>query len=64
MEYPVGELRFLSFTRKNSKISHYKRFQMAKKSGGYRLISAPMPKLKKAQHWILEHILNIVPVHR
>ncbi|WP_055448102.1 reverse transcriptase family protein [Lacinutrix mariniflava] len=59
----VGELRFLSFTRKNSKISHYKRFQMPKKSGGYRLISAPMPKLKKAQHWILEHILNNVKVH-
>ena len=63
MHIPVGELRFLSFTRKNSKISHYKRFQMAKKSGGYRLISAPMPKLKKAQHWILEHILNKVTVH-
>ncbi len=63
MSIPVGELRFLSFTRKHSKISHYKRFQMAKKSGGYRLISAPMPKLKKAQHWILEHILNKVTVH-
>lgn len=51
MNISIGELRFLSFSRKNSKISHYKRFQMAKKSGGYRLISAPMPKLKKAQHW-------------
>lgn len=59
----VGALRFLSFTRKNSKISHYKRFQMPKKSGGYRLISAPMPKLKKAQHWVLEHLLNKVKVH-
>ncbi|MEP5339360.1 MAG: reverse transcriptase family protein [Algibacter sp.] len=63
MKISIGELRFLSFSRKNSKISHYKRFQMAKKSGGYRLISAPMPKLKKAQHWILEELLNKVSVH-
>jgi len=63
MTISIGELRFLSYSRKNSKISHYKRFQMAKKSGGYRLISAPMPKLKKAQHWILESVLNSVPVH-
>ncbi len=64
MKISIGELRFLSFSRKNSKISHYKRFQMAKKSGGYRLISAPMPKLKKAQHWILEELLNKVTVHQ
>ncbi|GAA3636447.1 reverse transcriptase family protein [Flavivirga jejuensis] len=63
MKISIGELRFLSYSRKNSKISHYKRFQVPKKSGGYRLISAPMPKLKKAQHWILETILNKVPVH-
>ncbi|AUP80242.1 reverse transcriptase family protein [Flavivirga eckloniae] len=63
MKISIGELRFLSYSRKNSKISHYKRFQVAKKTGGYRLISAPMPKLKKTQHWILENILNNVPVH-
>lgn len=63
MHITIGELRFLSYSRKNSKVNHYKRFQMAKKSGGYRLISAPMPKLKKAQHWILEHLLNHVSVH-
>ncbi len=63
MKISIGTLRFLSFSRKNAKVSHYQRFQMAKKTGGYRLISAPMPKLKKAQHWILEHILNKVSVH-
>ncbi|GAL63785.1 hypothetical protein [Algibacter lectus] len=30
MNISISELRFLSFSRKNSKISHYKRFQMAK----------------------------------
>lgn len=63
MGISVGELRFLAFSRKNSKINHYKRFKVAKKSGGYRLISAPMPRLKRAQHFILERILNKVIVH-
>ena len=63
MKITVNELRFLAFSRKNSKVSHYKRFKVAKKSGGYRLISAPMPRLKKAQHFILENILNKVVVH-
>jgi len=63
MNITVSEIRFLAYSRKNSKTSHYKRFKVAKKSGGFRLISAPMPRLKKAQHYILEHILNKVNVH-
>jgi retron-type reverse transcriptase len=60
MELSVGELRFLTFNRKVSTVSHYKRFYIAKKSGGKRMISAPMPRLKKAQYWVLDHILNKV----
>lgn len=63
MGITIGELRFLAFSRKNSKINHYKRFKVAKKTGGYRLISAPMPRLKKAQHFVLEQVLNKVTVH-
>ncbi|WP_397446079.1 reverse transcriptase family protein [Polaribacter sp. R77954] len=63
MKIALSELRFLTFSRKNSKISHYKRFKVAKKSGGFRLISAPMPRLKKAQHFILEEILNKLETH-
>lgn len=59
----VGELRFLSFGRRVAKTSHYRRFLMPKKSGGHRLISAPMPRLKQAQHWILRQILEKVPIH-
>ncbi len=59
----LNELRFLSFSRKTSTVSHYKRFYLAKKTGGKRLISAPMPRLKAVQHWILEHILYKVPLH-
>ena len=63
MGITVGQLSFLSFNRRVSKVSHYRRFYMKKKSGGKRLISAPMPKLKQAQYWILENILNKIPVH-
>jgi retron-type reverse transcriptase len=36
---------------------------MPKKTGGERLISAPMPKLKQAQSWLLKNILVKIPVH-
>ena len=60
MALPLNELRFLAYNRAVSTVSHYKRFYLAKKSGGRRLISAPMPRLKKAQLWVLEHVLNKV----
>jgi RNA-directed DNA polymerase len=63
MGITIGELRFLAYGRKVSKISHYRRFLMPKKRGGHRLISAPMPRLKQAQHWILVQILEKVSMH-
>ena len=63
MGISVRELRFLAFQRKVSKVNHYKRFKIPKKRGGHRLISAPMPRLKAVQNWILEHILYQVPLH-
>ncbi len=63
MEMTVGQLRFLAFDRKTSTVSHYVRFKIAKKTGGERLISAPLPKMKAAQHWILDRILEKVPMH-
>lgn len=63
MNIEMGHLRFLAYNRKVSTISHYKRFYMQKKSGGKRLISAPMPLLKQAQYWVLETILDKVNVH-
>lgn len=58
MGVSINELRFLSFDRKISTVSHYQRFLIAKKSGGTRLISAPMPRLKRLQYWILGNILQ------
>ncbi len=58
----LNEIRFLTYARKVSKISHYQRFEMAKKTGGTRVISAPMPRLKRLQYWILEHLLTPLAV--
>ncbi len=53
----IGELRFLTFTRNVSKVSHYARFSIAKKTGGERVIHAPHERLKRAQYWVLDNIL-------
>jgi hypothetical protein len=63
MNTNVSELRFLAYSRKNAETSHYNRFKIAKKTGGFRLISAPSPRLKKTQTWILENILNNVEIN-
>jgi retron-type reverse transcriptase len=62
LDISMGELRFLAYHREVSSVTHYHRFQMPKKRGGFRNISAPMPRLKHAQTWILENILNLVPL--
>ncbi|MEW6736310.1 MAG: reverse transcriptase family protein [Acidobacteriota bacterium] len=63
MGISIGSLRFLAFARKTSTTTHYVRFKIPKKTGGERVISAPMPRLKEAQTWILHNILEKVPLH-
>ena len=63
MGVTVPELRFLSFHREVARTHHYHSFTLPKKSGGERLISAPMPRLKRAQYWVLDNILEPVKVH-
>jgi RNA-directed DNA polymerase len=59
----VGSLRQLAFARPTSTTSNYVRFSIPKKTGGVRTISAPLPKLKAAQRWILDNILALLPLH-
>jgi RNA-directed DNA polymerase len=63
MGITISKLRFLAFNRKTSTVTHYVRFRMPKKTGGERIISAPMPNLKQAQYWILENILKKIEIH-
>ena len=63
MGITVGELRWLTFHRTVSESTHYRRFEIPKKTGGTRLISAPMPRLKRAQRWVLDQVLAQVSVH-
>jgi RNA-directed DNA polymerase len=63
MGISLGQLRFLAFSRRVSTVSHYVRFQIPKKTGGMRAISAPLPRLKQAQQWILDRILDQVVLH-
>ncbi|MGJ7558747.1 reverse transcriptase domain-containing protein [Variovorax sp. RB2P76] len=59
----LAELRFLAWHREVASVSHYQRFTIPKKSGGERHISAPMPRMKRAQYWVLDNILSKMPVH-
>jgi retron-type reverse transcriptase len=63
MGITVPALRFLAFSRITSEVTHYVRFEIPKKTGGTRRISAPMPRLKHAQRWVLDHILDRVVLH-
>lgn len=63
MGLDLAALRFLAFDRRVTRVHHYQRFLIPKKSGGTRQISAPMPRLKAAQLWILEHILAKPATH-
>jgi len=64
IEVSAGELRFLAFHRRASQTTHYRRFGIPKKTGGIRKISAPMPRLKRAQEWVLNAMLEKIELHR
>ncbi len=59
----VAKLRWLAYHRDAATRIHYRRFVIAKRSGGQRAIWAPLPALKAAQRWILHHIAERLPVH-
>jgi retron-type reverse transcriptase len=54
------DLLWLCYERGASTVDHYSRFQIPKRSGGYRIISSPKPKMRAAQIWINESILRSI----
>lgn len=56
------ELMWLVFERGAEGSSHYARFEIPKRAGGQRLISAPKPLLRAAQQWVRVNVLAPLPV--
>jgi retron-type reverse transcriptase len=61
MGLPVPRLRWLAFHTEVATRVHYVSFQVPKKSGGVRTLSAPHRTLAAAQRWVLDHIVGKLP---
>ncbi len=59
----IPQLRWLAFHSEASRVTHYTRFDVPKKSGGVRKLAAPRSHMAACQQWILGNILARVPVH-
>lgn len=59
----ISQLRWLCYHREAATRVHYRRFVIAKRDGSPRPIWAPLPMLKAAQRWVLQHIVARLPVH-
>ncbi len=60
----VGKLRWLCFHSDVASRIHYIQFEVPKKSGGLRIVSAPHQSLAAAQRWVLDNILAKLPVEQ
>lgn len=63
LNLPIPRLRWLAFHSEAATVTHYVRFQVPKKSGGMRELSAPHCDMATTQQWILMHILEKIPTH-
>lgn len=62
-EIDLSMLRWFCYHRDVATTLHYKTFSIPKKSGGLRHIWAPKDNLKALQKWILENIVERMPIH-
>jgi hypothetical protein len=59
----IPRLRWMAFHRDVDTGTHYRRWQIPKKDGSFRTITAPKKELKAAQRWMLRTITEKLPVH-
>ncbi|HEY3446480.1 MAG TPA: reverse transcriptase domain-containing protein [Myxococcales bacterium] len=57
----IPRLRWLAFHSEAAERIHYVYFEIPKRSGGMRLLSAPHEEMGKAQQWIFENVLQKLP---
>jgi len=62
MGLKIPALRWLCFHAEAVTQPHYVQFEVPKRSGGKRLLSAPQPRLAAAQQWVLDEIISKLPV--
>ncbi|MFO0555728.1 MAG: reverse transcriptase family protein [Polyangiaceae bacterium] len=62
LELDIPTLRWLAFHTEAAERIHYVQFEVPKKTSGVRVLSAPLPKLARAQGWILREILEKLPL--
>jgi hypothetical protein len=59
----ISRLRWLTYHREVDTGTHYRRWQIPKRDGSMRTITAPKRHLKAAQRWALRHVWDKLPVH-
>lgn len=57
LDLDLPALRWLTFHREVARSTHYRQYQVPKRRGGTRTISAPRPRLKAAQRAVRERFL-------
>ncbi len=62
LELSIKQLRWLCFHAEATKKTHYVYFEIPKRSGGKRLLSAPHELLKKTQRKVNELVLSKIPL--
>lgn len=60
---PVSRLRWFAYHREVDTGTHYQSWQIPKRDGGQRTITAPKKELKAAQRWVLSNVVERLPVH-
>jgi RNA-directed DNA polymerase len=69
LEVDLGELDWLADPRRylrrsnSSRLEHYHRSWLPKRSGGFRLIEVPKARIKMVQRRVLRRILDAIPAH-
>lgn len=63
MGLAIPRLRWLAYHSEASRVTHYTRFVVPKKSGGSRALFSPHRDMASAQRWILQHILSKASFH-
>ena len=59
----TSRLRWLTYHREVDTGTHYRSWQIPKRDGSSRTITAPKRHLKAAQRWALRHVYDKLPVH-